>query len=365
MVDETLVYDSNVTIQLITPSSSSPPTRYRLFPTCELLPMAASDQSAAAMHQTRTRARMTRPSPDPTGDLRTSIDATLRQTRAAPREVHPALRHPNSPAKVKPALTIRTAEAPLTPPRPSPPTTGLRTSARSRYMMTPKTPSPTSPTSPDTPISFPTPPSGLRRPGDTTKAPASAHMRSKARRLEVDVLSKPAKPPKRTTRGLGPTAFSTLGPATLSTMTTPVTANTYSKSEKDSAAQKRVKRKPLPEKKPSWQQLRPRPSSPTLVETFRRFDDTPRSPPPTPVGASMDRVVRDEVKSAWDSDDSGAESEGEVMGEKAGLVGRVRRLTVGNGTGTGQLGRTKQKELRQGRVRKRGGWLERLLCNAD
>lgn len=214
---------------------------------------------------------------------------------------------------------------------------------------------------------------GLRRPGDSHSTPASAHMTRKARRLEGELLL--AKTPRRRQHGgLAPAMFGTLAPVTLAALAqdgSMMITETGIRDEEQS-----VRRKPVARAEQTALELRPRPSSPTLVDTFKDFENPPRVPPPTPVansprasqsgGASAGAARarrRIEPRSVWDSDEEGEEEGGEATGEdeKASLVERVKSLTLTRGRKGDGSGGCQGSQGRKGR-RVEGRWKRAVLC---
>ena len=336
---------------------SSPPARYVLFPQSDPWPMPSSKQPIATVNHTPRRGVDARaPRVPPT--------ATLVQQRVKPQTVHPACRQQMNSKRTKPDLSLLSNNVTKDiSSAPAPSSTGLRSPVHTRFSHDPQSSAFATPTEAmatiETASPAPTPyslPRGLRRPGDSHQAPASMHMQRKAHQIEAQVATKDL--PKRS---LTPAMLGTLNPATLSTMAAHSTNHT--------SDARHVRRKPVPQQNPSWHELRLRPSSPTLVETFKEFDVSPRSPPPTPAGDKRDKKTtrrsksRLGLKSAWESDDDDEDDSEESVGslEKDGLVERVRQLAVRRGS------RESRAEVKRGsksrrKTKAKKKWTTALLC---
>ena len=197
-------------------------------------------------------------------------------------------------------------------------------------------------------------PRGLRHHGDTIASPASSHMSRKARQLEAQITSK--------------AGIST--PDSVSTLTSYGNAHTTG----PHSHSYHIRRKPLPPAIDALHQLKPRPSSPTLVDTFQAFDSPPRSPPSTPITTScrsssveLGRTQRFELKSMWDDfdEDITVNTHVESDDEKSGLVERVKSLTLARGrrsTASHATRRGGECHREKQRAKRRSWWKGALLC---
>ena len=204
--------------------------------------------------------------------------------------------------------------------------------------------------------------SGLRRRVDSSLDPSSPHIVRKARHREGNA-------PKP-----GPTHG--IGPAMLGTTPAPVLATVATSAGMPSPPQlkdKSIRKTRKSSRCSSTHELKPRPSSPTLVDTFRSFDDVPRNPPPTPVKGSPSSLRNEsqashyELKSAWDSDDEceSPQSEENEEDEKAGLVERVMSLKltrVRRGTPSSIASSHVSKHSTLQKERHERKWKQALLC---